>query len=242
MNTEHTQGDELNMDNRTVIKNVLRTGRRTGMFFLCLFLLFTSVFSGVSAAETYGRDHDARPSKDGPLKVDGTTLVNAQGDPAVLRGVSTHGLTWYPDYVNETLFDEISENWGANIVRLAMYSEDYLTDPQENLKILKRGIEAAVKADMYVLVDWHILNDANPLQNMDAKLLFKVNPFDERLDAMVGGAGSEFGTGGMATKLAAARLAAQAGIDTVVTNGAVPENLYTIIEHGGVGTLFTVKG
>ena len=50
------------------------------------------------------------------------------------------------------------------------------------------------------------------------------------------------GTGGMATKLAAARLAAQAGIDTVVTNGAVPENLYTIIEHGGVGTLFTVKG
>lgn len=160
------------MDNRTVIKNVLRTGRRTGMFFLCLFLLFTSVFSGVSAAETYGRDHDARPSKDGPLKVDGTTLVNAQGDPAVLRGVSTHGLTWYPDYVNETLFDEISENWGANIVRLAMYSEDYLTDPQENLEILKRGIEAAVKADMYVLVDWHILNDANPLQNKEAAAAF----------------------------------------------------------------------
>jgi glutamate 5-kinase len=108
---------------------------------------------------------------------------------------------------------------------------------------LSAMVARLIHADLLViLTDIDGMYDANPLQNMDAKLLFKVNPFDERLDAMVGGAGSEFGTGGMATKLAAARLAAQAGIDTVVTNGAVPENLYTIIEHGGVGTLFTVKG
>ena len=166
------KGDERIMDNRTVIRRVLHTGRRTGIFLLCFLLLFPFVFSGVSAAETYGREHDARPSKDGHLKVSGTALVNEQGEPAVLRGVSTHGLTWYPDYVNETLFQEVSENWSANIVRLAMYSEDYLKAPKENLEVLKRGIEAAIDADMYVLVDWHILNDANPLQNKDAAAAF----------------------------------------------------------------------
>ncbi|MBR2677766.1 MAG: glycoside hydrolase family 5 protein [Solobacterium sp.] len=101
--------------------------------------------------------------------------MNEAGETAVLRGFSTHGLTWYPDYVNPDLFEDLSVNWNCNIVRLAMYSEDYLKDKEENLRILHTGIEAALKADLYVLVDWHILNDSNPLQNMKEAEVF----FDE---------------------------------------------------------------
>ena len=109
---------------------------------------------------------DARPSADGNLSVKDTHLVNEKGETVILRGVSTHGLTWYPDYINEDLFKDISENWNCNIVRLAMYSKDYIANKKENEEILYRGIEAAIAADMYVLVDWHILEDYDPLMNL----------------------------------------------------------------------------
>ncbi len=59
--------------------------------------------------------------------------------------------------------------------------------------------------------------------------------------SLAGGAGSRRGTGGMKTKLRAARLAAAQGIDTVVTNGKRPEALYEILEGKSVGTLFAGK-
>ena len=107
-----------------------------------------------------------RPSVNGALHVEGTDLVDEKGEPAVLRGLSTHGLTWYPEYVSESLFRQVSEDWNCNLIRLAMYSELYCGgDKEESLEVLFRGIEAAIAADQYVLVDWHILKDSNPLDH-----------------------------------------------------------------------------
>ena len=58
---------------------------------------------------------------------------------------------------------------------------------------------------------------------------------------MAGGAGSWRGTGGMATKLSAARIAMEAGCDMVITNGSRMEYLYGIAEGKDIGTRFLAK-
>ena len=115
----------------------------------------------------------ARPSVNGALHVEGTQLVDASGHPVQLRGVSTHGLTWYPDFVSENLFREVSEDWNGNMVRLAMYASVYCDeDKEESYSLMKKGIDAAIKADMYVLVDWHMLEKGNPNDEIDGALEF----------------------------------------------------------------------
>ena len=57
------------------------------------------------------------------LHVEGTKLCDKDGNVVQLRGVSTHGLSWFPQYVNDKYFKELHDKWGANVVRLAMYTE-----------------------------------------------------------------------------------------------------------------------
>lgn len=120
------------------------------------------------------------PSICGKLAVKDTQLVDQQGEAVQLRGISTHGLAWFPQYVNEELFGELREDWGANVVRLAMYTAEsggYCTDGnKDGLKdLIRRGVEYATNRDMYVIVDWHILSDNNPNQYQAEALSF----FDE---------------------------------------------------------------
>ena len=108
--------------------------------------------------------------------------------------------------------------------------------------MLSAIVSVLVGADMLVIMtDIDGLYDGDPKKNADAKLIPVVDDACESAMACAGGAGSEFGRGGMTTKVAAAKLAGEAGIDTVITNGAMPEGLYTLIEGGSVGTLFKSK-
>ncbi len=144
---------------------------------ICCFVMI-SVLAGTLTCSATGTGNGsaggiARPSVNGRLHVDGAVLTDEFGNAVQLRGVSTHGLTWFPDYVNEKLFLQISEDWGCNMVRLAMYSELYSgKEREESLRLMCLGIDAAVKADMYVLVDWHILNDSDPNENTDSARVF----------------------------------------------------------------------
>lgn len=121
----------------------------------------------------------ACPSVNGALHVDGTQLVDKNGNPVQLRGISTHGLAWFPDYINEACFRQLHEEWQANVIRLAMYTAEYggyCTDGnKEYLKqLIQNGVEYAKKQDMYVIVDWHILSDSNPnLYVEEAKAFFQ---------------------------------------------------------------------
>jgi cellulose synthase (UDP-forming) len=109
----------------------------------------------------------ARPSTNGKLHVVGTELYDEHGKMVVLKGASTHGLTWFPKYVNNGLFKQLSAEWNTNLIRLAMYSDDYVHgDRKKNLEILRKGVEYAIANDMYVIVDWHILKDNNPNENL----------------------------------------------------------------------------
>ena len=110
------------------------------------------------------------PSVCGKLSVEGTQLVDEKGEAVQLRGLSTHGLSFYPQYVNEELFDQLRHDWKANVIRLAMYTAEsggYCTDgDKEDLKnLIRSGVEYATNQDMYVIVDWHILSDGNPNQH-----------------------------------------------------------------------------
>lgn len=119
----------------------------------------------------------ATPSTAGALQVVGTSLCGAAGEPVQLRGVSTHGLAWFPQYVNATFFQELRNDWNANVVRLALYiaeSGGYCTDGDQAAlgQLVRDGVRYATDADLYVIVDWHVLADQNPLVNADAAVQF----------------------------------------------------------------------
>lgn len=122
----------------------------------------------------------ATPSVCGQLSVKGTDLVDEQGRPVQLRGVSTHGIGWFPAYVDQNTFRDLRNNWNVNVVRLAMYTHEnqgYCTDGnQEDLKnIIYRGVQYATDQDMYVIIDWHVLQDQTPKKYLsEAKDFFQL--------------------------------------------------------------------
>jgi len=102
-------------------------------------------------------------------------------------------------------------------------------------------VAALVKANLLVLLsDIDGLYDSDPHKNPDAKLIPVVTEIDDRILALAGGSKSDLGTGGMITKLSAARIAGNNGIDTVILNGAKPKDLYIAVYGGEVGTRFTL--
>ncbi len=118
-----------------------------------------------------------RPNIQGALSVEGTQLVDSEGRPVQLKGISTHGLAWYPQYVNRECFRQLKEEWGMDVIRLAMYTAEsggYCTDGnQEDLKALVRdGVEYATDCGLYVIIDWHILSDGNPNTHLEEARAF----------------------------------------------------------------------
>jgi glutamate 5-kinase len=91
---------------------------------------------------------------------------------------------------------------------------------------------------LVVLSDIDGLYTADPHTQPDAVLISTVEEITPQIEALAGGSGSSLGTGGMATKLTAARLATGAGVDMVIANGSHASILYEIVEGGAVGTRF----
>ena len=96
-----------------------------------------------------------------------------------------------------------------------------------------------VNADLDVIMsDVDGLYDANPAQNPNARLIERVEKIDERILSVAGGAGSSVGSGGMVTKIRAARILGAAGIPLVVCNGKRPDAVVDAAAGKSVGTLF----
>ena len=129
----------------------------------------------------------ATPASAGALRVEGTQLVDCNGNAVQLKGLSTHGLAWFPEYINEDCFRQFREEWNVNVIRLAMYTAEgggYCTDGnRENLKTLVRnGVEYATKQDMYVIIDWHTLSDNNPNNYIEEAKAFFAEMSEEYQD------------------------------------------------------------
>ena len=97
-------------------------------------------------------------------------------------------------------------------------------------------------ADLLInLSDIDGLYDKDPRKFSDAKLISRVDGIDESVLAMAGGAGTARGTGGMATKLQAARIVVDAGIPMFILNGQDPTILYALMDGKQKGTYFATK-
>lgn len=114
----------------------------------------------------------------GELSVRGSGLVDKNGNDFQLQGVSTHGIAWFPQYVNKAAFQTIRDEWGANCIRLAMYSAEnsgYCTggNQSELKQLVNDGVAYATDLGMYVIIDWHIMNqDGDPNTHKAEALAF----------------------------------------------------------------------
>lgn len=103
-------------------------------------------------------------------------------------------------------------------------------------------VAQSVKADKLVLLsDIDGLYTADPHKNPNAKLIPVITKIDDEILALGGGSSTNLGTGGMATKLEAAKICMSCSCDMIICNGAEPENLYAIMDGKAVGTTFTEK-
>lgn len=108
---------------------------------------------------------------------------------------------------------------------------------------LSAVVARLIQADLLVLLsDIDGLYTADPHKNADAVLIPVVERITPDVIALAGGAGSSLGSGGMATKLKAATVATEAGIDMVIANGENPEVLYDLFDGKPVGTRFLGRG
>lgn len=109
----------------------------------------------------------------GALHVSGTDLKDSHGAKFQLKGVSTHGIAWFPQYVNKDAFQTLRDNYGINTIRLAMYTNKSEGYGPSAVNKVQEGVKYATELGMYVIIDWHILSDGNPNQHKsEAKKFF----------------------------------------------------------------------
>ena len=115
----------------------------------------------------------------GWLHTDGAQLKNEKNELIQLRGVSSHGIEWFPDCFKYEEMEILKKDWNINVVRIAMYTDagntGFVHNPDFNMNKVCEIVDNAIKLDMYVIVDWHILSDNNPQIHQDKSAQF----FDE---------------------------------------------------------------
>ena len=100
---------------------------------------------------------------------------------------------------------------------------------------LSAVVAVSAKADLLVILsDVDGLYSADPHKDINAKLIERVDGCPDELFTLAGGEGSSLGTGGMKTKIKAAKLCVEKGADMVIANGEDPEILYEIV-NGNLG-------
>ena len=136
-----------------------KKGYRSVALVLVLFMVITAVMMQTEC-EVYA----ATPvSSHGRLSVKGADLIDKNKKKFQLRGISTHGINWDvgSPYVNKAAFKTLRNDWGANAVRLAMYTSEYNGYCSGGSKSALRnqiykGVQYATDLGMYVIIDWHI--------------------------------------------------------------------------------------
>lgn len=115
----------------------------------------------------------------GWLKTNGAELQNQRGEKFQLKGLSSHGIQWFPHVITYDNLKELKEEWHINVFRLAMYTDPnvngYIAHPEDSKEFIKKVVEYAKELDLYIIIDWHILSDGNPQTYQDDAINF----FDE---------------------------------------------------------------
>lgn len=109
----------------------------------------------------------------GRLSVKGTRLLNANGDPVVLRGVSLGWHNWWPKFWNADAVKWLRDDWKITVLRAAMGIEPdsaYLDMPEHAKGLMKTVVEACIDQGIYVIIDWHDHHAENHIE--EAKAFF----------------------------------------------------------------------
>lgn len=120
-------------------------------------------------------DPDTPIGRHGALSVEGITIKDAQNSIFQLRGLSTHSLSAYSKYLNPTIFTSLRDDFHCNAIRLALYIDYnayYLENQVRDTQTLEQAIQDATNCGLYVIVDWHLLQDKNPLVHQEDALTF----------------------------------------------------------------------
>ena len=133
----------------------------------------------------------------------------------------------------------------ADIIIPPTSESEYNSILQQAVAVIDRSrtiVAKSINADLLILLsDIDGLYTADPKKNENATLIKTVDAITDEILLIGGGAGSKMGTGGMKTKLSAAKICTEAGADMVIINGANPKLIYEVVENKNVGTRFLAK-
>lgn len=142
---------------------MLLYGRKSTYVIAAAVLILLSLMVWIHEAnskahKTYGvRQNGALSVRDGFLR-------NASGKRFQLRGMSSHGLSWFPQFTQKDSLKTLQKE-GANVFRSAMYTAqegNYIERKTHNKNLLYQSVDNTIAADMYAIVDWHTLRDHDP--------------------------------------------------------------------------------
>ncbi len=121
--------------------------------------IFISIVVLICSSFTAGAAPSGTPvSNNGWLSVEGTMLVNEQGTPAVLAGVSLGWHNLWPRFYNEGVVRHLAQDWKCSVIRASIGAEiegNFADDPEHALSCLFSVADAAIEQGIYVIVDWH---------------------------------------------------------------------------------------
>lgn len=143
----------------------------------------------------------------------------------------------------ENFMNTVEKLVGMDVIPIVNENDTIAIDELE-LEIGENDSLSALVAELsradllLILSDIDALYDDDPRSNPNAKPIPLVEKITPEIEAVAGGAGTSLGTGGMSTKITAAKIATNAGIDMIIMNGKDPEKLYDLFEDKEIGTLF----
>lgn len=103
-------------------------------------------------------DDGAIVERHGHLSVQGNRIVDENGQPVHLRGMSLFWSMWMPQYYKAEVVQWLVDDWNITIIRAAMgieHTGGYVENPDGNLQMVETVVDAAIAAGIYVIIDWH---------------------------------------------------------------------------------------
>lgn len=121
----------------------------------------------------------------GQLSVSGTQIINENGEPVQLKGMSSCGLISTYQFFSDAVCDTLIQDWGCSVIRLAMTTRGndngYTYDPDRFFEEVCGYTDTLIDHGVYVIIDWHILYDGDPNEYADEAV-----DFFSRISALYG--------------------------------------------------------
>ncbi len=105
--------------------------------------------------------------KNGRLQLIDKQLCNEKGEAIQLKGMSSHGLMWFPKCMTENSIEHLKTDWKIDVIRLALYTQNYIKNPEKSIAFVDKLVDIAERKGLYCMIDWHVLKNGNP--NTDIK-------------------------------------------------------------------------